>query len=256
MLDLPDDCIKYLFNINYPCFENVQPLFLICKKMQLTIDSYIHDIFRRDYKLIIRDNHLENPLKTFKLIYKIYGDKFVMCRTKLSDLAIQSIITNNMELLDLIHKNAANSMKSQKIISKLFINALDVKSLNIIIYLFEQHSILEKETFENITDHYYSKRMNIPIIIKTIIDKNMRHKDIIIYKALLYGDLDTLKLFINNENSNEILIRAIQISNIKTCIYIIENFEYNEDVIRRTINSKPMYMTKEIVDALDIACFK
>lgn len=51
---------------------------------------------------LIRDNNLNNAKQTYMLTYKIYGSKFVLDKSKLQYLAIQSITTNNIELLEIL----------------------------------------------------------------------------------------------------------------------------------------------------------
>lgn len=118
----------------------------------------------------------------------------------------------------------------------------------------EQQPIFEEQSFEKIIHYYYFNKINSPIILKSIIDKNIEYKDIIICKSLTYDDLDTLKLFINDENANDLLTRAIKISNIKAAIYIIEHFKYDENIVQNLIKNRRehYYMTQKIVDVLSM----
>ncbi len=254
MLELTDDCFSYLFDISYPFFKDVIPLFITYYKLNIISNTCTNNILQKNYKLLIRDYDLKNPKKVYNSIYKIYGDKFVMCRYKLFNLANQSVTTDNIELLDLLYKNASNSMKSRDIIYKLFESALNIKSLDIIVCLLEQYSVLEEELFEKIIHHYYYIKVDAPIILKIIINKNIKHKDIIISKLLTHDDLDILKLFINDTNCYDLLTRAIKISNIKAVIYIIEHFDYDKNIVESLIKNKSNhpYMTQGVVDVLKI----
>lgn len=251
LLFLPNDCLSYLFDTSYPSLKDITPLFITCHKLNTISDTCTNNILNKNYKLLIRNNHLKTPKQTYNSIYKIYEEKFVMCKTKLCDLAIQSVITNNVELLNLLHKNTSNTIKSIEFTMKLFKSALDIKSLEIINCLLEQYLILETELFHQIIHYYYYNKINSPIILKSIIDKNIEYKDIIICQSLTYNDLDTLKLFINDENADDLLTRAIKISNIKAAIYIIEHFKYDENIVKNLIKNKSEhYMTQKIVDGL------
>jgi len=330
MLDLPDDCLLYLFNLNYPSFENTRALFLTCTKLNLLSDVYINNIIKKDFKLIIRDNNLKTPKQNYMLISKIYGSKFVLDKSKLQDLAIQSILTNNIELLELLHKTAAHSMKSKDTALILFRSALYVKSLDIVNYLLEQHQVIDEDLIIKIVNDYYSNKIDSVLIIKSIIDKNNEYKedimicslqnndldifklfigqndltdilnyvlndtktfshniinsiiryyyskninqpmiletivnlgnkennDFIICSSLVNNDFNTLKPLINDKNVNDLLKRAIRISNIEITIYIVHNFEYDENIIISELNCKgckgcSMCLTKEMIKVLE-----
>jgi len=305
MLDLPDDCLLYLFNLNYPSFENIRALFLTCNKLNLLSDVYINNILKKDFKLIIRDNHLKTPKQSYILIYKIYGSKFVLDKSKLQYLAVQSMITNNIELLEILYGTASHTMKSKDTVLILFRNALEVKSLNIINYLLEQHQMIDEDLIIKIVNQYYSNKINSVLILKSIIDKNTNYKETILSHSLYNNDLDIFKLFIdqnelldilnyvlndtktfsyriinsiveyyhnnnidqpiiietiinlentennnfiiykslvnnkfntikpliNSQNVNDILSRAIKISNVEVVSYIVNNFEYDYNII-------------------------
>lgn len=112
---LPNDCLSYLFDTSYPFLTDITPLFITCHKLNTISDTCTNSILQKNYKLLIRNNYLKTPKQTYNSIYKIYGEKFVMCKTKLCDLAFQSVITNNIELLGLLHKNASKTMKSKRL---------------------------------------------------------------------------------------------------------------------------------------------
>ena len=305
MLDLLNDCLLYLFNLNYPSFENIRSLFLTCNKLNLLSDVYINNILKKDFKLIIRDNHIKNPKSTYMLICKIYGSKFVLDKSKLQYLAVQSILTNNIELLEILYKTASHTMKSKDTILILFRNALEVKSLDIVNYLLEQHQTIDEDLIIKIVNQYYSNKINSVLLLKSIIDKNNHYKETILSHSLYNNDLDIFKLFIdqnelldilnyvlddtktfsyrivnsiveyyytnnidqsiiietiinlenkennnfiicksllnnkfntinpliNNQNVNDILSRAIKISNVEVVSHIVDNFEYDYNII-------------------------
>ena len=253
MLGLTDDCLTYLFHVSYPFLKDITYLFITCHKLNTISNICINNILKKNYKLLIRNDYLKTPKQTYGSISRIYGEKFVMCKSKLCDLAVQSVLTNNTELLNLLHKNASNTIKSKESTMVLYQSALDIKSLEIINCLLEHYPVLQKELFEKIIDYYYFNKINSPIILKNIIDKNIDHKDIIICKSLVCDDLDTLKFFIDDENANDLLTRAIKISNIKAAIYIIQHFKYDENILKILIENRReyTYMTQQIVDALN-----
>lgn len=184
MLDLPDDCLLYLFNLNYPSFENIKVLFLTCTKLNLISDIYINNILNKNFRLIIRDNYLKSAKKTYMSIYKLYGSTFTLERSKLEFLAVQSLLTNNIELLELLYKTASNTMKSQATIFVLFINALNIKSQFFINYLLEKHEIIDENLIEQIVTYYYVNKIDSPSILKSILDNN-KNKDKIVMNACL-----------------------------------------------------------------------
>jgi hypothetical protein len=96
LLLLPYDCFSYLFDTNYPSFKDITPLFLTCSKLNTISNTYINNILQKNYKLLISNNYLKTPKQTYNSIYKIYEDKFYICKDKLCDLTEQSIITNDI----------------------------------------------------------------------------------------------------------------------------------------------------------------
>ena len=78
MLDLPDDFFSHLFQMNYPSFKNISPLFSTCNKLNLLSNLYIINIIKKDYKLLVRNYYVKSPKRIYNSIYKIYGNKFVL----------------------------------------------------------------------------------------------------------------------------------------------------------------------------------
>jgi hypothetical protein len=243
MLDLPNDCFFYLFDISYPSLRDIIPLFLTCNKLNSISDSYVNVVLNKDYKMIIRNNYLKTPKHTYNSIYKIYGNKFVMCKTKLSDLAVESMITNNAELLKLLHKTASNTMES---IDLTLIKYYSDNNMNSPLIL---ENIINKDIKDN-EDFIISKSLTAS---KSLINNDL-DKSLIVSKSLFVNDLDTLKLFINNENANDVLIRAIKISNIKASIYIIEHFDYDKNIVKDLIinSRKYPYMNQKMINTLNM----
>ena len=197
MLDLPDDCLLYLFNLNYPSFENIRSLFLTCTRLNLLSDVYINNVLKKDFKLIIRDNNLNNAKESYMLIYKIYGNIFTLDKSKLQFLAVQSLLTNNIELLELLYKTASNTLKSKMTVFALFRTALNIKSEFFINYLLEKNKIIDNELIAEIVSHYYINNIDLPEILKNIIDKNENyneHKDDIVMNVCLKRKIYSLYL--------------------------------------------------------------
>jgi len=258
MLSLSNDCLLLLFDIGYPSFKDMKSLFMTCSVLNDISNSYIKELLNKNYKLLIRNYNLTTPKHSYYLIHSIYGIKFNLEKNKLLSLTQQSIINNNLELLQLLHKNAFNTLKSNESISMMFKNALESEELSIINYLLEQHPIVEKEIMANIVNHYYCKKINLPLIINDIINKNIDHKEIIICQSLVNNDLFILKQFINDENANELLERAIKISNIEATIYIMNNFKYDIDLIKNLIKNKSQhqYINQQMIDTLKGSLYK
>lgn len=249
MLDtIPDDYFTHLCNIDYSYHKDLAPLFLTCQKLYLLNNININEILKRKYQLLIRNNHIENPKKTYYNIYKIYKDRFVMCKEKLSDLAVTSIQTNNVELLYLLYKVMPSFMRSEDIKIRMLRNALNVKSLNITNYLLSQLPVLKTEELNDIVRHYYNNKINSSDIIvsllshSTITSKDIYH-NIFITQSLSNDDLDTFKLVANAENANQSLAYAIHQSNIYAVKYITATFEYDKKII-----------TNYITDSIAFSC--
>jgi hypothetical protein len=71
--------------------------------------------------------------------------------------------------------------------------------------------------------------------------------------SLINNDFNTIKPLINNQNIDDLLKRAIRISNIEVTNYIINNFEYNENIIISELNCKGLRMclTNEMIKVLE-----
>jgi len=135
-------------------------------------------------------------------------------------------------------------------IFKLFINGNDL--LDILNYVLSEPQVFGCKMIESILDYHYTNKMKSSIILKNIINtENNEYINMIISKSLINDDLNTLKLFINNENANDLLERAIKISSIETSIYIMHNFEYNENTVR----FKYKYINQKMIDVLAIIAF-
>ena len=323
MLDLPDDCLKYLFRCS--SFGNIIPLFSTCNRLNVISDNYINDILKKDFRLLIRDNKLENIKKSYMSIYKIYGNKFILDKSKLQNLLNESIITNNMGLLQLLHKTSANSMKSTQTVFLLLKSALSIKSEMFFNYILEKHQIPNEEDIWEIVHYYYSNKINLPSILKKLFDKSKIYKEIIIMYSLNNNDLDifkllinqnellgilnyvisefspfskpvinsivkyyyannidqpiiietiinlgiiknyscitsealknkdfnTMKLLINDENANYLLNHAIGSSNTELTIYIVNNFEYDENIIINALVDHQLFLKNNMIEVLE-----
>lgn len=269
MLDsIPDDCLTHLYNIE-------SSLFLTCKRLYSISNVVFNEILKRDYKMLIRNNYLENAMKTYHCIYNVYGSEFVLCKDKLSNLIIKSLSTNNIELLGLLYKTFPNVINSQTIKLKLsteiiknkriddieFITtlyniipsimnlqiikfdllkrAIYIKSLPIINYLLSQTPLLSTYDTQEIIRYYFIYKINMPIIIDNIINTYDDHdyKEFIITLSLVYNDMQLFNLNVNDDNATELLIRAINASNKEACKYIMTTFKYDETIVRNTVGS-------------------
>ena len=187
--------------------------------------------------------------ETIEKVLKYYYDM-------LSDYptALKNIIDNNNKHKEIIMIEALknNDLYALKLITN------ENELLSILNYVLSLPEIFSHRTVEEILNHYYTNKINLPIIIETLINTKIRYyNDIIMSKSLLFSDLNTLKLFINNENADDLLIRAIKISNIEISTYIMNNFKYNKYIITDLLqnrNEHP-YLNQKMIDTLAIIAF-
>lgn len=235
MLDsIPDDYFTYLCNNDYPYFKTYTYLFLTCNKLYLLNKTYINNLVNSNYKLLIKNNHIENPKRIHNCIYEVYGSKFIMCKFKLNDLAIKSISTDNIELLKLLYKIAPNTMKSEELKLDMFRSAFNIKSPQIVNYLLSQSPSLPRDEMERIIKHYFCNQINSPILLINIILLNDPHhicgtKELVIESALRHNDLSMLQLLMNDNDATELLIRSIKMNNIRTSANIMQNLKYDKN---------------------------
>lgn len=215
MLDvIPDDYFTYICHLDYPYFDKYISLFSTCKRLHALSNAFVHNLLSNNYKLLIRNYNIENSKRMHNCVYDIYGDNFTMCTIKLNDLAVKSVQTNNMELLNLLYEIAPLTMSSQYLNVRMIKSALEIKSLDLI-------------------NHLLGK--NPPFTINVIPGEYYRSRDIT--QCILNDDLFIFMDFVDRKNAEDFLIRAIKASSIKIVNYIITRFKLDKHLIA-TILSK------------------
>ena len=112
---LTDDTLSYLIETildNNDCYDLSS--FLVSRKTKSVIDIVVNNKLKLNYKIVIRNNTLLNPLQSYANIYKIYGNKFCIDKVKLENLICLIIINNNKELTEIISKTLPGSVRSSK----------------------------------------------------------------------------------------------------------------------------------------------
>lgn len=116
MICLTDDTLSYLSEIiiDYNGCINLSQL-VVSHKLKSIVNIVVNNKLKQNYKILIKDNNLINPLKSYYYIYKFYGSKFTIGYDKLEQLIRQSIYNNNIELIEIICKTNSNSIKTIKL---------------------------------------------------------------------------------------------------------------------------------------------
>ena len=112
---LTDDTLSYLIGTildNNECFGLSS--FLVCRRIKLLSDIVINNKLRTNYKILIKNNYLNCPLRSYYHIHKIYGCNFTLDSDKLQNLICLIIFNNNIELIEVICKTMTNSIKHIK----------------------------------------------------------------------------------------------------------------------------------------------
>lgn len=109
------DSISYLVEIiiDNNDYKNLAS-FMVCRQIKLIIDKVVNDKLKINYKILIRNNTLMNPLHTYNNLYKIYKNKYVLETEKVYKLLQLSTKNNNLELLSILNKTIPNTIKSLK----------------------------------------------------------------------------------------------------------------------------------------------
>jgi len=109
------DSISYLVEIiiDNNDYKNLAS-FMVCRQIKLIIDKVVNDKLKINYKILIRNNTLMNPLHTCNNLYKIYKNKYVLETEKVYKLLQLSTKNNNLELLSILNKTIPNTIKSLK----------------------------------------------------------------------------------------------------------------------------------------------
>jgi len=112
MDSLPDDILNYLIGIILD--NNCLNLSLVNIKIKLMSDVIVSNRLKGNYKILIKNNVVKYPLKSYYCINKIYGGSFTLGYDKLEDLICLSILSNNIELIEIIYKTLPSSIKYVK----------------------------------------------------------------------------------------------------------------------------------------------
>lgn len=73
MLSLvPNDYIAELIS-----YHDTHKLSQSCKTIQFIFVNKYNQLLKENYKILVRDNVLNNPYKTYKMLDKLYNGKFL-----------------------------------------------------------------------------------------------------------------------------------------------------------------------------------
>lgn len=106
------DTLSYLVGIIINNDYKDLASFIISRQMKLIVDKVVNDKLKINYKILIRNKMLMNPLHAYNNLYKIYKNKYVLETEKVYKLLTLSINNNNLELIDILNKTIPNTIKS------------------------------------------------------------------------------------------------------------------------------------------------
>jgi hypothetical protein len=115
MNSLTNDILGYLIEIVFDNnkFSDLASL-LVSRKIKLISNIVINNKLKRNYKIIIRNNNLLNPLQAYNNIYKIYENKFVIDNEKISELLELINNNKNFELFEILCKTIPKTIRSSE----------------------------------------------------------------------------------------------------------------------------------------------
>lgn len=257
---LTNDALSYLtesFLNNYKLLAS----FITCHRIQSIVCKMLNDKLKRNYKLIVRDNNLENPLRIYSTIYKIYNDKFILDMEKIKDLLVCSIKDNNIELFRLLYKTMPNFIKSDHVQNEMmhvlfniidgvgyFTNKSEPNEIdnfylknpnifrrrkshivaNLVINNLKEGNfdLITVPLFEKLLRNYYEVVAQFKLQLKMII-KDKKYKEILVTHCLTYDDINMLELFIDDSDINNMLAYSISVAGRNIPRYIMDNHQYN-----------------------------
>lgn len=231
---LTDDTLNYLIEIilqNNDCSDLCS--FVVCHKIKLSINTVINNKLKNDYKIIIRNNHLLNPLHSYDNINKIYNNKFTLNDKKLNNLILLVIKNKNHELLEILRKTVPNTMNSDKIETRLLNVSLECQNDNINptllnSYFFEsKYIIINKKTIVDLLKNYYDDIIKFKTFIRNLIHTNLAYQDTLMIFCVINGDVNIAQILINKSNVNDFMRLARTVSSNKIIKYIETNNQYN-----------------------------
>lgn len=237
MIYLTDDTLSYLTEtiLDNNGTSNLSS-FLVCHRIKLITDKVINNKLKQNYKIIIRNNNLLNPLHAYNNIYKIYKNKFILSDNKLNTFILLLIKNNNMELLEILRKTIPNSMNSGKIEVRLLNVALECKNDNIDKSLLSKDFyelkdiIINKEIIIDLLKNHYNDIIQFKTFIKNLISSNSIYEQILTIFCIANDDVNILQFLINKSNVNNLEQYAEAFLSMKIIKYIQSNYQYSDDI--------------------------
>ena len=234
MISLTDDVLGYLIKMIFDDDGIYSlPLLLTCHKIKGITNIVINNKLKDNYKIIIRNNTLLNPLPSYNNIYKIYKNKFTLNDKKLNDLISLLVKSNNNELLEILRKTIPNTINSDKIETKSLNVSLECINDNIdksllSKYFYEQECIIiNKETIVYLLKNYYNDIIQFKTFIASLIYPNSIYENILKLFCVINDDINILKILLNKSNIYDFIQFSKTFSSIKIIAYIQSNDLYN-----------------------------
>lgn len=162
MDNLTDDTLGYLIEIILDSSYLILSTFLICHKIKTFSDITINNRLKRNYKILIKDNYLINPLQSYYHVNKILGNSFTLNKNKIKKLLpliCLIIFDNNIELLNIIDENIPDSIKEVRRIMHVLYDNDDGYLLNLYNKLFNKYNKIHNDDdfirFKELMDKFY-----------------------------------------------------------------------------------------------------
>jgi len=239
---LTGDDLNYLIEIildNNGCCDLSS--FLVCRKIKSITDTVINNKLKLNYRIIIRNNNLLNPLHAYDLIYKIYNNNFTLGYSKMNNLILSAI--NNDELLEILLKTIPNTLYSNKIETKLLNVIEECKNDNINIsslskYFFQsKYIIITNENIIYLFKNYYNDIIKFKTFIKNLIASNPTYENTLITFCIVNDDIALLELILNKYNINDFMKFPAK----KIMTYLRSNNQYSEDIRHHDLTNTEIF---------------
>lgn len=234
---LTDDSLSYLTETildNNGCSGITS--FMICHRIKLISDKMVNNKLKQNYKIIIRNNNLLNPLHAYHNIYKIYKNKFILSDSKLNNFMLLLIKSNNMELLEILYKTIPKTMNSDKIETRLLNIFLECKNDNIdktslSEYFSElKNIIINKDIIVDLLKNYYDDIIKFKTFLKNLISSNSIYEEILKIFCIVNDDINILELILDEANIHQLIKYSRAFSSKKITTYIESNYRYIDDL--------------------------
>lgn len=239
---LPVDILSFFFS-----FPDLSPLSTTCKKMHKISKKSYHELLVSHYKPIIKNNIPTISKNIYILLYSIYQNKFDITLTKIKQLQTNTIMYNQIELLDILTNTLPKLMSYMDNCETLLDYVLNQGWFYIANFLIKMITIHRKKVVFMAVKKYYEFKTNYYAteFMETLISIKRYHEVIVLHS--IYNQDELYKRVIDG-NYYVGLTFAIEICNYDAINYLLT--AYRRDVPTYTLLTHNIYKDMKVYKML------